>query len=318
MSKVGLHVSRVVDAAYPRSPTDVKTAWSVVMPQLYDSKECVQFGCEYILSLGAHDTHENLLLSASHVASIPDIRQIENLISYLFDAPCLLTFPNRQRSAAAYYKGLASFFRFLGYRTHPQIYSVEGRLAEIWETIDGAVSDGYMRLLPRRTSRDPQETCWACERPSDDSLNRALAVYRQALVSPEPQGMILNYWRSLEAITTKSQRYEIAENLATYRLKPVRAFDPHTSTRPKPFNLVSRYRRHVLRYFSALAATHGTPIDVMDHLYKNRRNPAAHAEESILDIDGAVTLVSLYEDALLLKCISRCAIEQHWRTLPLA
>jgi hypothetical protein len=286
------------------------------MPQLYDAIECVQIGSEYVLSLGAHATHENLLLSASHTASVQDIRQIENLISYVFDAPCLLTFPNSRSSASAYYKGLKTFFDFVGHRTHPEVYSVEDHLAEIWETVGNVVSDGYMRLLPRETIRNPQQMCWTCDRPSDGAINRALAVYRQALISPEPQGMILNYWRTLEAVTTQAQRYAITRNLATHRLKPVRAFAPYApGARSKPFNLMTKYRRHVLRYFSALVTTQGTPTNVIDHLYKNRRNPSAHADHSILDIAGNVTLLSLYEDALLLKFMCRCAVENHWKKL---
>jgi hypothetical protein len=316
MSKVGLHVAPIVSEIFPRSPRNLRDAWSVVTPQLHDEIECVQIGGRYVLSLGAHDTHANLLLSASHAGSIQDIRQVENLISYVFDVPCLLTFPNSSRFASSYYKGLKQFFALVGHRTHPQAYTVEHRLAEIWETVGNVASDGYIRLLPRRVIRDTRKMCWTCEWPSDDRFSRATAVYRQALVSPEPHGMILNYWRALEAVSTQAQRYSIAENLGTYRLKAVRAVDPLTpGARDQAFNLMSKYRRHVLGYLGGLVAAHGSPKDVIDHLYKNRRNPSAHADHSILDVSGNVTLRSLYEDALLMKYMCRCAIESHWNKL---
>jgi hypothetical protein len=269
-----------------------------------------------VLSLGAHDTHANLLLSASHTGSVQDIRQVENLISYVFDIPCLLTFPNSSRFASTYYKGLKQFFAFVGHRTHPQVYSVEHRLAEIWETVGNVASDGYMRLLPRKVIRDPRKMCWTCEWPSDCRFNRAIAVYRQALLSPEPQGMILNYWRALEAVSTRQQRYTIAQDLDTYRLKAVSAVDPLApGAHSEAFNLMSKYRRHVRSYLRSLVSAHGSANDVVDHLYTNRRNPSAHADRSILDVSGNVTLRSLYEDALLLKYMCRCAIESHGKNL---
>lgn len=317
MSLVGLHVAPIVLGAFPRNPQDLKDSWRVVMPQMHDEIECVQIGTEYILSLGAHDTHANLLLSVSHAGSIQDIRQIENLISYLFDAPCMLTFPRNKRTSAAYYKGLKSFFHLIGHRTYTNTYTVEHHLSEIWDTAGTLVSDGYIRLLPGNRILDPQKRCWSCERPADMRFNRAIAVYRQALISPEPQGMILNYWRTLEAVSTKSQRYAIACSLINHRLKAVRALDPYNTkrSRSKPFNLMAKYRRHVLKYFNDLVTTHGSPMQVIDHLYMNRRNPSAHADHSILDIAGSITLLSLYEDALLMKYICRCAVEEYWKSL---
>lgn len=317
MSKVGLHVAPIVPAAFPRNPRDLQDSWGVVMPQMHDEIECVQIGSEYILSLGAHDTHANLLLSVSHTGSVQDIRQIENLISYVFDAPCMLTFPTNKRTSTAYYKGLKTFFHLIGHRTYPNAYTVENHLSEIWETAGTLVSDGYIRLLPVNRIPNPQKQCWSCDRPGDLRFSRAIAVYRQALISPEPQGMILNYWRTLEAVSTKFQRYAIANTLSNQRLKAVRAQDLYITKRfrAKPFNLMAKYRRHVLKYFNDLVTTHGSPMQVMDHLYTNRRNPSAHADHSILDISGNITLLSLYEDALLLKYICRCAVEEYWKTL---
>ena len=316
MSRVGLHVASLVPEIFPRNSSDLSDVWNVVTTQLNDEIECVQIGSSYVLSLGAHDTHTNLLLSASHKGSIQDIRQVENLISYVFDIPCLLAFPSSSWLTSTYYKGLKQFFAFVGHRTHPQVYTVGQRLAEIWETVGNIASDGYIRLLPKRVIRNPQKKCWTCEWPSDSRFNRATAVYRQALISPEPHGMILNYWRALEAVSTQAQRYAIARDLGTYRLKAVRSVDPLTPDAcSKAFNLMSKYRRHVLRYLGGLVSAHGSVEDVVDHLHKNRRNPSAHADHSILDISGNVTLRSLYEDALLLKYISRCAIESHWYKL---
>lgn len=316
MSIVGLHVARIVPGIFPREPCDLKDAWSVVSTQLSDEIDYVQIGSRYVLSLGAHDTHANLLLSATHAGSIQEIRQVENLISYVFDIPCLLTFPSNCRVASKYYKGLNDFFAFVGHRTHRQVYSVEHRLAEIWETVGNVVSDGYIRLLPQRVIRKPQKMCWTCGWPSDSSFNRAITVYRQALISPEPHSMILNYWRALEAVSTKNERYTIARDLGAYRIKAVRAIDPMTpGARSEAFNLMTKYRRHVRNYLRSLVSSHGSTEAVMDHLYKNRRNPQAHADHSILDVSGDVTLRSLYEDALLLKYMCRCAIETHWKKL---
>ena len=317
MSAVGIYSSRLLSKTFPRSPKNLKDAWYVVMPQLFDAIDCVQIGSEYVLSIGAHDTHTNLLLSVSHRATVQDIRQIENIISYIFDAPCLLTFPKNKRSALAYYRGLKKYFDLIGHRSFSNFNTVENHLAEIWETVGTLVSDGYLRVLPRERIRNPDARCWTCDRPHDLRLNRAIAVYRQALISPEPQGMILNYWRTLEAVTTKAQRYSIAQSLKTHRLKAVRVFDPYNTSRARDtaFNLMAKYRRHVLIYFRRLVSTHGSPSNVIDHLYMNRRNPSAHAEHSILDLSGNITLLSLYEDALLLKYICRCAVESYWRTL---
>lgn len=316
MTTIGIHVNRFTRDSFPRSPRDLSDAWHVIMPNLTDLLECVQFGEKYILSLGAHDTHTNLLLSTSNKANIRDIRQIENLISYVFDAPCLLAYPNNKKFATSYYKGLRNYFELIGHRTH-KTFASESHLVEIWEQTGCSVSDGYMRLLPRDTIANPDQMCWTCNRPDDSRFNRAIAVYRQALISPEPQGAILNYWRALEAVAKSvEKRYAIANNLKSYRLKSVRVFHPYDTSYPyTSFNLMSKYRQHVLRYFSDLVSTQGSAETVVDHLYKKRRNPSAHADKDILDQSEDVSLHSLYEDSLLLKYMCRCAIEKYWKNL---
>lgn len=312
-TKVGIYKDYIVDEISPSSPKDVKTAWGVIMPQMYDVGDCIQIDKKYLLSIGAHDTHQILLLSAKYTISYLRIMEIANLISYLFDTICYIGFPDDEDEIKTYFKGLHFYFKLIGHPTWRDRITVEERISNIFELSNEIAGDGYLRLLPYNLYADPQSRCCSCDILNNVRLKRALAVYRQALLSTEPQGMILNYWRVLEAVTSKSERYDLIRTFLQDRLKPIKCFKPFPpGSSQKPFNLISRYRRSIKGYFSRLLQTHNTPDSILDHLYKNRRNPSAHANTDILEVTTNVSFVSLYRDALLLKYLSRCAIERFW------
>ena len=315
MTEVGIYLASKIDDIFPKGHDDVKTGWAVIMPQIYDLIDCLQIGNKFLFSIGAHATHQNLLLSAKYSINYLEVREIENLLSYLFDTPCLIAFPKDRQQARGYYRGMRRFLHFIGQPTFSHTFTLEHHMAAFCEVSSQIAGDGYIRVLPFDSLVDKQNRYSTCDLPQDSRLKRALAVYRQALFSLQPQGMILNYWRTLEAITTKPRRYQLIKTFPKVRLKPIKVFDPLIENRidlEKPFNLLEKYRTMVLRYFKTLVKSHGTPQSVLDHFYKNRRNPCAHAERDILDVTTDVSLVSLYKDALLLKYFCRCAAETYW------
>lgn len=316
MSTVGIYLDLPVEEIFPNKPKDVKSAWAVIMPQMYDVIDCLQIGKKYVLSIGAHDTHQILLLSVEYKASYLEVVEIANLLSYLFDTVCHIGYPDRKSETKTYLKGLRPYFKLVGCPTSRKFYTIEDRIAEIFELANEIAGDGYLRILPYNSYADRRSRCCSCDLPSDKKLKRALVVYRQALLSIEPQGMILNYWRVLEATTTKSERYQLIRTFLQDRVKPIKCFHPMESDeKHRYFNIIPRHRKAVRRYFEKLLKAHKTPDNILDHLYKNRRCPSAHAQTNILEVTKDVSLVSLYSDALLLKYLSRCAIERLWSRL---
>lgn len=314
MGKVGIHIAPVIHSIFPRNPRDTKTSWLAVMPNMYGAIENIQIGTQYIFSIEAHQTLHYLILSANHRATYLDIRNIENLLSFIFDTLCMITFPKQRNEGNKYYKGIKGFLRFMGH-PYKQKFAVEERMVEIYEQAAIMLSDVYTRMPSRTIIKDPRQKCLTCTNPSNANFRHAIATYRQALTCIEPQGAILNYWRCIEATTKKppdQQRYNLIKTLNKIHLKPIWVFKDNPM---EPFNLMTKYKRHILRYLQGLVATHGSEEKVLDHLFHKRRCPSAHANCDILDVSVDVHLVSLYEDALLLKYMSRCAIEQYWKTL---
>jgi hypothetical protein len=314
MARVGIFKDKLIKEIFPQHPEDVRDAWGIVMPNMPDDGDCLQIDRKYVLSLGAHFTHTSVVLSAKYEVGYIEAIQIANLMSYLFDTLCDLTFPNDEKKSRKYRSGIKSYLRMLGFATDSKYYTSEHRIAEIYETISTHIGDSYTRVLPFDLYGDISRCC-SCDLPRNSRLQRAFAVYRQALLSVEPQGKILNYWRVLEAVTDLGARYQLISKFLEDRLCPVKCFPVDHHPGLKPFNLIQRYKRAVKQYFKKLVKTHGSPKKVLDHLYKRRRNPCAHAHSDILEVTHDVSLVSLYRDALLLKYLSRCAIERFWKSL---
>ncbi len=301
MSRIGLHSGPLIQDIFPNRPKDIITSWAVTITSLSD-EDFIQIGGKYIFEIGSHS-----LISGKYQATFLDVLDIANLISYIFDTICYISYPKDKKESKIFYKGLKSYLNLIGkYRKYT---NVEEIITNIYDVSTEVTCDNYMRKLPfvLKINR-----CWSCNLPNNKKLKMAFSVYRQALLSIEPQAMILNYWRVLEATTTKEKRYDLINSFLSKKIRPVKCVNPPQFNQ---FNLMTKYRKIIKKYFEDLLMIHKSPNAILDYLYKQRRNPSAHADINILEVNIDISLVSLYKDALLLKYLSRCAIEEFWSNL---
>jgi len=313
MREVGIYSDTILDDICPLDISKVTNAWDVVMPNMHDEAKVIQINNKYILRIGMQVTQGIILLSANYKLNYLKAIEISNAISYVFDTVCHVGFPYSKGESKAYLAGMKQYYKLMGKLHIRTIGDIEREHLDKYDILNSMLGDEYMRILPFSLQRGKN---YSMDIPDNKKLLNAFFVYKQALLSTEPQGRILNYWRALEAVTTKSKRYNLIERFREHRLKPVKCFH---ATIPRhsdaEFNLIIRYRSSVDRYFNKLLYIYGNSKNVLDHYYKNRRCPSAHANSSVLYADNQTTLVSLYRDALFLKYLARCAIEMYWKNI---
>lgn len=310
MSTVGFYKKKYKEDIHPTSPDDVVSSWELKAASLEDSGEVIEIDGEYILSVGVHVSHTPLLMSTKQRLQYGSAFEICNVLTYLTDSPIHLRYGDKT-DVEPLFKGIKPYLSLMGFDYLANKYSLQDKIAERYELISETADDDFQRLMPFSTFATSFVT--AFDIPKDSSLRRAFYAYRQGVFSVDPQGAILNYWRALEPITNKQQRYEIFDTFESVRLRPVYSRRlPIRRKSTKKFNLLIRYRDYLYRYVSDLQRHYGSRSRILDHLYANRRCPSAHARNDILQIGDDVTLVTLFNDALLLKYIARCAIESYW------
>lgn len=291
------------------SLSSVASVWSVVAPALSEEGSCVQIDGKYVLSLGAHFTHAFALLSKTHPIDYLTAIEVCNALSFLFDTPIGVGTSFRERDARTHLRGMKQILRLKGIQEN-DVPAVQRFLAERVEWL-AETADDFQRLLPVAPSNNGKFL--AIDLPKNQSITNALVAYRQALLSPDPVGEILNYWRVLEATTsTPNDRTRLLDHVFEARLSAVIVRHRYSLRERKEFNLVSRYKAAAKRHAERLRSSHGTNADVMTFLYKQRRCPAAHARSDVLKPDAVTSLHNLYADALLMKCLARFAIESRY------
>ena len=319
LSKVGFYREPKIGEIYPSEPKDCKSVWNIFMPAILDEGDCIQINKKYILSIGAHDVHTSLLLSVKHDIDFLTIQDISCFLSYLFDSLVHCGLSNKKKDITSYLSGLSSYFRLIGRRTFKTIWTVQEQVYSAYEAVGDTTGDDFHRVMPFDLWDKGENISCGCEFPNNDKIRRAFFSYKQGLLSIEPQGMILNYWRSIEAVSSLNDRYNLIRSFRNQQLRPVKAIDLNkpniNDSRPKSFNLMLRYKKFIIKYFDKLTQTHGGPENVLDHFYKNRRCPSAHSRTNILEVNRNVSLSSLFNDALLLKYLARCAIEEYWNKI---
>jgi hypothetical protein len=76
-----------------------------------------------------------------------------------------------------------------------------------------------------------------------------------------------------------------------------------------------KYKKFVIKYVKALLVVYTTPEKLVDHYYKTRRCPSAHANRDTLNVNEDLSLETLYSDSLFIKYLARCAIERFWEKI---
>lgn len=309
---------------------DAKSFWHISAPKITGDYDPIQINGKYLADFNGFliRLYEPCLYSFTNSIPYTTANEIINFLSYINDALFSLQSPHRQYDSDPCTKELLDYFITFGFHDYreqdPQAteqdavdYIQTNLCASLESAAIDSIEDNFGRLNPT-CLKEGFITC--CDFPDDEKLKRAFSVYRQALIAIEPTGKILNYWRVLEAVAPCTGRAnckltQLFNNFLSLNLTPIQCQKTNRLSNNKQFNLITTYKRYVKKYFSILLKTHKSPDKIRKQLYKNRRCPSAHAAKNILEVNNDVTLASLYNDALLLKYIARCAIEQYWSTL---
>ncbi|HEY5956509.1 MAG TPA: methylamine utilization protein MauJ [Polyangiaceae bacterium] len=290
----------------------LKSIWNVVAPGVFEELSWIQVDRKYILSFGAHFTHECVLLSLDERISYATAHDTCRYVSYLLDSPVA---PNIALKRADYEIELRGIRRLL--RLRGEVFSndvdVQKLLSEQVDMV--AVLRGqYMHFLPVPPRNNHRVL--AFDLPRDPHLVDALVAYQQGLLSVDPIGEILNFWRVLEATSrTPTRRRALLRNLTSTRLLPVTCSNRYDPKGFKYFNLVAKQKRFIEPYIAQLIQIHGSPENVVDFLYQHRRNPSAHGERNVLRAGSGVSLATLHYDAILVKLLARRSIEQYYHEI---
>jgi hypothetical protein len=170
------------------------------------------------------------------------------------------------------------------------------------------------RLVPEASNRR-----WACLAwPASAATWRARTAYWSATLSVNLPARILNFWRAVEAATTKTQRYEIFRNLKNAKALPVRTHVRRFGNKPGKGTTESRrnatvdLKQRALKRRQHLINLHGGEDAALDWLYFERCGKAAHADKSSLDFEGLSSFGDQVADAALFQYMARVAIERNW------
>ncbi len=287
------------------------SAWNLVTG-IHGELSCIQIDRKYVVSLGAHFLHADVLLSKKYGISFATARRICNYLTYLFDSPVIATLSLKKADCDRELRGLSRVFQNRGevVCTYQDIQKLLSEQHELVAATRGQFVR-YLPVVPKNNGR-----VLAFDLPADSHLADALLAYQQATFSIDPVGEILNYWRVLEA-TSRSvpERRALLGALASTRLQPVVCSSDFDLGETKIFNLITRQKRFIASHVKRLVARYGSPTKVIDFLYHHRRNPSAHAEEGALGSDSSAPLRELYYDALLLKLLARLSVERYYSTL---
>lgn len=296
---------------------DLVSLWNLSFPTIYEEKSCIQISNKYIVSIGAHFTHQKALLSKQEKIDYFTATEICNLLSFLFDTVISLDFAFKSEDTNNIFAEMSEYFQVIGHEHigSSSFMSIERHLSSANDHITD-LNDGYMRYLPIVPE---QGKFLSCDLPTDKRLINALFTYRQALLSVEPSGAILNYWRVLESvgdikqiIKLKKEEITLLDELFCTQMQPVIAFSVGSFIENEEFDLVLKYKNYIKIHYSELLEKHKSNKELIMFLYGSRRCPSAHADTNILKIDDKTQLSSLYKDALLLKLLARLAIQKFY------
>lgn len=143
-----------------------------------------------------------------------------------------------------------------------------------------------------------------------DSIERALICYDQGLNSFRGTDQILNYWRVLEAVTSEDYRKtstikSLIEEIENFKLEPI--WSTKDLFKSKYVDLNIGYKKFTLnmleKYFDK------NKPKILDYFWSQRRVKIVHSKKDVL-IPNKKQL--LYSEALVLKYLARCKIQEKW------
>ncbi len=232
------------------------------------------------------------------------------LVSFAVDSPVVPQHTEEQRlRSSPNLRSVQRDFRRAGLASVARYFEA---LAVTTEVAAPLVEVGFSRpLLPIRLIPLGDEETWPyLHWPESQSTWRALTAYWSAMVCVALPARILNFWRAVEAVTSKDQRHLLFRDLHEKRVSPVktRVWAPQE----KVLNAALTLKRLAVKRRNTLVEIHGNPSRALDWLYWERRGKAAHADRSSLDLEGLTSLGAQLSDATLFQYMARVAIEENW------
>jgi len=169
-------------------------------------------------------------------------------------------------------------------------------------------------LLRRLTRSYPKENEWIyLSWPREKKLWRAIMAYQTGLLSPTPPGRLLNFWRAIEAVSTRFEQQRIVESFEETRIAPIWTSIYDHSSWPVPIiDAGRRMKRDAIIRIQALRKEFGSDEKVLGYLHKMRRGKAAHADLYSLEYDGFEFIVDQIMECRLFQYLARLAIERYW------
>ncbi len=289
----------------------------VAIGGLADSGDLVSLGDQYLLSLGAHATHTNLLLdrAAERPLDLTVALELCSLLTFHADQPVLpilsmspgLRLPEGAKHFERQFAGgVAGYFDSLNQLAElADAHGVNGARLSRRRVVD------VITMLPTAGRGE-----WAyLDLPTSSLTRRLLAVYQAGLLSISLPARILNFWRVFEAANPRASRMALFESIHLLRGRPlwgVYEITERERTTSRRIDVMARLRRAARSHFDRLVAVHGSPQGAMDHLYWVRRGKTAHADQSAAEYEQAGDLVEQARDAELLRYLARISIERTW------
>lgn len=304
--------------------------------QLLESRQVISLGDKYYVSLGAHS--KNLFFLFSFIKGEPltveKAMMACSLLTFVINSPVVPDFTHYFRYKA-YSKGKRAVEKVLvakpDHKLPHKFRNFEravartglngkdyfGALINTAETLDVLNDVGNRdfqkeRIIPCRIATDPH-IAW----PSSDRTWRALTAYWSGILSLVMPGRILNFWRAVEAVTSREQRYTTFKTLDSSRISPV--WSRSLVIRPpglldywRRVNDSALLKRQALQRRKKLIETCGTSDKALDSLFWDARGKAAHADKTSLEYDGLASFDNQIHDALLLQYLARVEIERTW------
>jgi hypothetical protein len=316
--KPGFRFTRVKKGLLGSNPKDWRSYVEVWTPSIPDSGEVVSLGDRYILSLGAHATHSTLLMDRC----APDPLTVERCMSCC----ALLTFATDSAVVAVPRPGRLNAQNIRQFTTtmHNTVFTSVSKygeklvdLAEAAEVYTQAGLAPPQRVTRLLVLKYPKSGFWIYYAwPPSEAIFRALAAYWLGTLSIVAPSRILNFWRAVEAVTTRDERLSIFANLHSAKVAPVWTETiriPVPKHRRRRIDANRPLRRLALRRSNELVAKYRSPKKALDNMYWETRGKAAHADKKSLEYDMASFIGDQLRDAELLRYMARVAIEKAWQ-----
>ncbi len=287
-------------------------------PAIPDSMEVLSLGGRYVVSLGAHGMHANLLMDrhGAYPLSVAEAQTACAVIAFASDSPVVLQYGMTKRPLADERTFGASFRDgpMLSAEAYGEALAETAELAYRLDVVTSLPGERVSRCFGRRGLRSNE--WWHYPWPESDAVARALSAYSLGLLSILAPSQVLNYWRAIEAIFRSAKaRAAFFACLETFSVVPVWAwsgkFQAERGQRHR-INIAARLRTFALRRWRQLMADHVSAESAGLYLYEKRRGKAAHADRESLEFDHSADVAQQYSDAMLLRYAARVAIESAW------